>query len=63
MSCNQQTEVKTVAEERRFSITIPPNMAQALDDLRKTDEYCRCSYAEIIRHLMRLGLEQVKAER
>lgn len=52
-----------MAEERRFSITIPPDMAQALDDLRKTDEYCRCSYAEIIRHLMRLGIECIKAEK
>lgn len=38
--------------KKRFAITLSEDMEQSLYDLRKTDEYCRCSLSEIIRSLL-----------
>ena len=54
--------VKENVETKRMSLSLPRELEAAVIDLRKTDEYCRCSYAEIIRRLMQLGLERIKAE-
>lgn len=40
---------------RRMSISLPPELDRAVLDLRKTEEYCRCSHVEIIRVLMAAG--------
>lgn len=40
---------------KRISISLPPELDRAVLDLRKTEEYCRCSYVEIIRVLMVKG--------
>lgn len=40
---------------KRLSINLPPELDRAVLDLRKTEEYCRCSYVEIIRVLMAEG--------
>ena len=40
---------------KRLSINLSPELDRAVIDLRKTEEYCRCSYAEIIRVLMAEG--------
>lgn len=40
---------------KRHSINLPPELDRVVLDLRKTEEYCRCSYAEIIRVLMAEG--------
>ncbi len=40
---------------KRLSVNLPPELDRAVLDLRKTEEYCRCSYVEIIRVLMAEG--------
>lgn len=40
---------------KRLSVNLPPELDKAVLDLRKTDKYCRCSYADIIRILMAEG--------
>lgn len=40
---------------KRLSINLPPELDRVVLDLRKTEEYCRCSYVEIIRVLMAEG--------
>ena len=40
---------------KRLSISLPAELDRAVLDLRKTEEYCRCSYVEIIRVLMSEG--------
>lgn len=42
---------------KRLSISLPPELDRAVLDLRKTEEYCRCSYVEIIRVLMTEGVK------
>ena len=46
--------------KQRVSLVIPDELNDALIELRKTDEFCRCSYSEIIRRLMEMGLEAQK---
>ena len=50
-----------VNEGKRMSLSLPPELEKAVIDLRKTERFCRCSYAEIIRALMQLGLERIDA--
>lgn len=45
-----------MTDMKRISVCIPPEMEQKLADLRKTDKYCRMSWAEIIRSLIDSGL-------
>lgn len=40
---------------KRMSINLTQELDRAVLDLRKTEEYCRCSYVEIIRVLMTAG--------
>lgn len=42
---------------KRMSVIIPDHIVQKLQDLKKTDEFVNCSYAEIIRVLIARGLE------
>ena len=43
---------------RRMTLSLTPELDRAITELRKTEEFCRCSYAEIIRMLMTRGLER-----
>lgn len=58
-------EVKRMQEKsnevKRMSLSLPAELEQAVIELRKTERFCRCSYAEIIRALMQLGLESINA--
>lgn len=45
---------------KRMTIAIQPEMERLLDELRKTDRFCRCSYSEIIRQLMVAGYEKME---
>lgn len=51
-----------MSDMKRMSISISPEQERAILDLRKTEEYCRFSYAEIIRILMNRGIEEVLTE-
>ena len=45
-------------ENWRMSLTLPKELEDAIVKLRKTDKYCRMSYAEIIRQLIEVGLNE-----
>lgn len=45
---------------RRITISFTPELEQKLVELRKTDEFCQCSIAEIVRRLMKSALENEK---
>ncbi len=42
---------------KRKSISLPPELEEAIFALRKTDKYCKCSVSEIMRSLLTMGLE------
>jgi Arc/MetJ-type ribon-helix-helix transcriptional regulator len=44
----------------RMSLTLPKELEEEIVALRKTDKYCRMSYAEIIRTLIEAGLSEKK---
>lgn len=41
---------------RRISVSLTPEMERKVMEIRKTDEYCRSSVAEILRMLIEHGL-------
>lgn len=51
-----------MTEMKRLSVCIPSEIEQRLADLRKTDKYCRMSWAEIIRTLIIAGLDNPAAD-
>lgn len=48
-----------MAENKRMSISISTEMEAALTELRKTDRFCRSSYAEIIREVLSIGMDKI----
>ena len=40
-------------------VSLPPELEQKLYDLRKTDNFCRMSYSEILRTLIELGAKNL----
>lgn len=48
---------------KRMSISISEDMENKIVELRKTDEYCRCSYSEIIRKLLEQGIKVIEADK
>lgn len=48
-----------VAATTRFMLSVPEDMAERVDELKKTVFYNR-SYAEMFRYLIRLGLDEVQ---
>ncbi len=40
----------------RLSISLSKEQEEAIVKLRQTDEYCRCSYGELVRRLIDIGL-------
>ncbi len=46
-------------ESVRFMITIPKNMVQRAEDIKKSN-FCGKPYAEMYRQLIKLGLEQLE---
>jgi len=47
---------------KRLSVSLPPEIEKTVIDLRKTDEYCMCSCADILRKLMIIGAEQMRLD-
>ena len=54
---NIMKEVHFMNDSKRMSISLTDDMEQAIVNLRKTDRFCRSSYSEIIRELLRAGLK------
>ena len=48
-----------MAENKRMTISIPAEMEEALTELRKTDRFCRSSYAEIVGEVLKIGVERI----
>lgn len=48
---------------KRMSVLIPPEVDKAILEMKKTDEFVRCSYAELIRLILRRGLEKNEGEK
>lgn len=46
-----------MTEMRRVTITLPDAMDKAVLQLRKDDRFARCSYSEIVRQMLDLGLK------
>lgn len=50
-------------EIKRASVSLPAEIEEQVIKLRRRDEFCRCSYSEIVRKLIVAGLQVVEAER
>ena len=48
-----------MADMKRMTISIPVEMEESIVELRKTDRFCRSSYAEIIREVLNAGMEKI----
>ena len=56
-------EVHTMTEMKRVTISIPDELDRKVIELRKTDErFERCSYSEIVRQMLELGMMQHRVE-
>lgn len=51
-----------MTDMRRITISVPDDLDKAVLELRKQNEFVRCSYSEIVRKLLILGLSAAKAE-
>lgn len=51
-----------MTEMKRITIALDDDLDRGIYELRKQDEYTRCSYSEIVRRLVRLGLDSVSAQ-
>jgi len=49
-----------MSDLKRMSISITEEMERKIVEMRKTDEFCRCSYAEIIRQLIEAGVQSLE---
>jgi len=49
-----------VEDVKRISISIPDSLDGRLLELRKTDRFVRCSYAEIVRQVLALGINELE---
>lgn len=46
-----------MTEMRRITISIPADIDRKILDLRKEYQFIRCSYAEIIRQMLSIGIK------
>lgn len=52
-----------MTELRRVTITLPDHIDQKILEVRKDDQFVRCSYSEIARQLLDLGLKAYEKKR
>ena len=50
-----------MTDMKRITVAFPEEIDQAVYELRKDDRFVRCSYSEIIRKMVALGIEAEKA--
>lgn len=46
-----------MTEMKRVTVAFDDDIDEQIFELRKQDEYTRCSYSEIVRRLVRMGLK------
>ena len=51
-----QLEVISLTDMKRISVSFDEDIDRGIFELRKDDEYLKCSYSEIVRRLVRIGL-------
>lgn len=51
-----------MTDMKRITVSFPDEIDDAIIELRKTDEFSRCSYSEIIRRLVRRSLDKHERE-
>lgn len=49
-----------MTEMKRITIAFPEDIDRAVYELRKDDRFVRCSYSEIIRKMVMLGIQAEK---
>lgn len=49
-------------EMKRISISLPDEIDSQVIQLKRTEEFCRCSYAEIVRMLLERGIRASQTE-
>lgn len=47
-----------MTDMRRVTISLSDDLDDAILELRKQDEFVRCSYSEIVRYLLTMGLHR-----
>ena len=52
-----------MTDMRRVTIAVPDHIDQMVLNMRKDDRFVRCSYAEIVRQMLDLGLKAYEQER
>lgn len=52
-----------MTEMKRITVAFPEEIDKAVYELRKDDRFVRCSYSEIIRRMVELGLRAQAQER
>ena len=45
-----------MTEMRRITVAVPDEIDNAVIALRKTDEFARCTYSEIVRKILERGI-------
>ena len=56
--CEGGDKVSEALKDWRITITLTKEQEDAIMKLRQTDEFCRCSFGEIIRRLIDAGLDE-----
>lgn len=51
-----------MTEMRRVTITVPDDVDKKVLQLRKDDRFVRCSYSEIVRQMLDLGIKAYERE-
>ena len=46
-----------MTDMKRITISVPDDIAKAVYEMRKEDRFTKCSYSEIIRQLVSIGLK------
>lgn len=52
-----------MTDMRRMTISMPDDLDKRILEQRKDDRFIRQSYSEVVRQLLEIGLEAMKAER
>lgn len=48
---------------KRMSLTLPTELEKKVVELRRSEKFCRCSYAEILRFLIKAGIDSYEKGR
>ena len=47
-----------MTDMKRITVSFPDDIDEAIFELRKTDEFAKCSYSEIVRRLVLMALDK-----